>query len=1214
MRALRKITFINSANIRYAEVKLDGNVHFIGTQGVGKSTLLRAILFFYNADKQHLGIPKEMRSFDEFYLPHANSYIVYEVEHEHGPFSILVFRSSGRACYRFIDAPYKKEWLIDDHGEVTAEWRVIRDRLGKTYYTKIVDRYEQYRDIIYGNRGAVDKEFAPFSLLEANRYQNIPRSIQNVFLNSRLDANFIKDIIIRSMSEDEADIDLGYFRRQVADFEQEYKDISCWYKLNQKGEPTVRKQAENVVKAYHELTYMERQIVELCGELKYAQKNANKRLPALEDGITRLQEELTKQKRLLAELQQKYDSENASLNQQQGEVNSSLNRLKERKKYYVDNKIDDVLRRYEKEPGLKSELDSLNNRHADLTARFNDITSKYKAIYQNIYSQLESFKQTQNSLILAAGEEKQKTDERLLKEYSTNQQAIDDSFAEKISLATVLVDSIKTEQNDCDKELLKLKYETPLKEEREELHQQLIELDLRERELKGKIATHASEINRIQTEYDKKEAELVADYNRQCESKQKMIDSLAEHIATLDGILEHIKGSLYEWLEENKSDWEQNIGKVIKEAEVLYRSGFNPQLAEGNSLFGVELDLTDLPVSVRRPTQLKEEKSSLEAELNRHKTDLKSIEEQQVKAIDSLKARYIPKIKETTHLKITDEVEYNTIPQKRKQIRVKLSDLEEQAKQIVEQRKTELENRRHEIAENLTKAQKALDKVKADRQKKIAEAAKAFSDAKAENQKSHNQYVAQIQSEIKNKEREIDAEIQKVKQLESDELKGRGAATSLIKEYESKIQEVKDELGYIDANRKLVIDFQRDKEELFDNEEAFKKRKNQISDKIQQLAEKYKQRQQKHLQRISAIDTDITNYKDEHKNLSAELKKAEEFINDEKLCPVDFIDAKEKTTLHLPGKVVEELTGVIVQINRKHEDLKSTVNSFKSNFSANNTFNFPTELTVNKDYEDFACNLDDFLLNNKLEEYRRRTSERYVDILARVSKEMGELTRHESDVDKIIHDINNDFKERNFVGVIKEISLKSVPSSDKMVQLMKSIKDFNDENQYAMGEMNLFTTIDRDDINRKAISHLLDFMKSLTDNPLRQRLALSDLFQLQFRIIENDNDTGWADKLSHVGSEGTDTLVKAMINIMLINVFKEKVSRKFGEFRIHCMMDEIGKLHPQNVKGILDFANARNILLINSSPTTYNVSDYRYTYLLKKDGTKTVIHPLISQL
>ena len=40
MRYLNKIIFLNSAHIPYAEVKLDGNVHFIGTQGVGKSTLV----------------------------------------------------------------------------------------------------------------------------------------------------------------------------------------------------------------------------------------------------------------------------------------------------------------------------------------------------------------------------------------------------------------------------------------------------------------------------------------------------------------------------------------------------------------------------------------------------------------------------------------------------------------------------------------------------------------------------------------------------------------------------------------------------------------------------------------------------------------------------------------------------------------------------------------------------------------------------------------------------------------------------------------------------------------------------------------------------------------------------------------------------------------------------------------------------------------------
>lgn len=90
MKYLNKIIFIYSANIPYAEISVDGNVHFTGTQGVGKSTLLRALLFFYNADTQHLGINREQKSFEEFYFPRANSYILYEVMRENGAYTILV--------------------------------------------------------------------------------------------------------------------------------------------------------------------------------------------------------------------------------------------------------------------------------------------------------------------------------------------------------------------------------------------------------------------------------------------------------------------------------------------------------------------------------------------------------------------------------------------------------------------------------------------------------------------------------------------------------------------------------------------------------------------------------------------------------------------------------------------------------------------------------------------------------------------------------------------------------------------------------------------------------------------------------------------------------------------------------------------------------------------------------------------------------------------
>ncbi|MEE1231933.1 MAG: hypothetical protein U0L16_01490, partial [Phocaeicola sp.] len=103
------------------------------------------------------------------------------------------------------------------------------------------------------------------------------------------------------------------------------------------------------------------------------------------------------------------------------------------------------------------------------------------------------------------------------------------------------------------------------------------------------------------------------------------------------------------------------------------------------------------------------------------------------------------------------------------------------------------------------------------------------------------------------------------------------------------------------------------------------------------------------------------------------------------------------------------------------------------------------------------------------------------------------------------------------------------------------------------------------------------------------------------------------EKISNVGSEGTDILVKAMINIMLLNVFKESASRKFKYFKLHCMMDEIGKLHPSNIAGILKFANDRNIILINGSPTEQNRDTYKHVYLLTKGvQSKTRIARLIS--
>ena len=1217
MRALRKIVFINSANIRYAEIKLDGNVHFIGTQGVGKSTLLRAILFFYNADKLHLGIPKEMKSFDDFYLPNPNSYIVYEVEHEHRPFTVLVFRSSGRACYRFIDAPFERKWLVDELGDVTSEYKVINSRLDKNIYmSKLIDRYEMFREIIYGNYKVAGKEFGNFQLMEAKSYQNIYRSIQNVFLNSRLDADFIKDIIIRSMEEEESNINLAYYRGQVADFEQEYKDISCWFRTNAKGESAVRLQADKVIACYHDLLYQKQQIGELCGELNYAVRNSRERIPLVEENTEKLTAERERQQKLLGEVKEKYETEKSGLNKQLGVADDRIKSCKAKKEYYTSIGIDEIIRRCNEGPLLKEQLTAQKERLNDLTCQYNDIASKYKKLVDGVKSELDGFRQLQENRKNNIRTESLSRKEQLMDERDKQKREIAASFEEKLRVAESQIDSIKLERQECEKSLHALLFYAPYKDVMDLHLAKKVELQKEEVKLAGDIRSLDANLKQLQTEYEAIVKDIESEAKAELERKAQEMKQVETKIAELDKMLECTKGSLYEWLDGHVTGWEKNIGKIIDEKQVLYRTGLHPEKVDtaGKTLYGVELDLTELPMSVRKPDEITAEKQRLEEQLKAMRKACAEIEAKKVVELDSQRKAYTPRVKDMRERRSLCEAQRNSIPGKVKALDVKIQDLLNKTEEEKKQKKAALDKQMNDVSHRLMDAESVITKTRDDKEKQLKTAQKLFEQAVAKVEGEQKAALNEIEIAVKAKQTSTETEIMRLQQQELNEMKGKGADTGAVEKCKDTISGIEKELDYIENNRKFVYKYQSDKEELLDKEDEFKVLKKTLQEKLGQLEDKYELRRQDYDRKIASLNKEISGCNEQLQKIKQGLGKADDFVGNSDLCPPILRDVPERKTLKSPEEVVSDLTGIIVSRHRKEEQFKQSVVLFNDNFTSKNTFNFKVVLKTVEDYLDFASNLDDFIHNNMIEVYRNRTSERYTEILARVSSEIGALTKRESEVVKVIQGINKDFDAQKFVKVIRQISIRSKPSSDKMVQLMKRIKEFHDENQFAMGEADLFTTDNREDVNNKAVDHILDLMKYLNEDTSRKSMTLGDLFDLEFRVVENDNDTQWTSKLSHVGSEGTDTLVKAMINIMLINVFKSQVSKKFGDFKVHCMMDEIGKLHPQNVKGILGFANSKNILLINSSPTTYNVSDYRYTYLLDKDSkSRTIVRPLITQ-
>lgn len=1215
MKYLNKIIFINSANIPYAEISIDGNVHFTGTQGVGKSTLLRALLFFYNADKHRLGIQQGQKSFDEFYFRQSNSYILYEVMRESGAYTILVSRYQGRASWRFIDAPYQKEWFITNDNQVLSDWVKIRERIDKNVAVSArIDSGMLFKDIIFGNTH--DHKYTRYALVQSSHYQNIPRSIQNVFLNTKLDADFVKNTIIQSMADEDMPIELQIYRRLVTDFEREYDEIDCWFRSSRDGICPVRQQATTIAEQGRRIVALDQQLLDVWHMLNYAVEDSGQQLPLLEVKADELKTEIEKERCREKELTADYDKEKDSLNQELGANRSKLKEISQARKDFEALGINDKLALASRENSIKQEvaekqnlLDNLLKTHASIEEKYNIAKTKLdiaRKTLENTYK--ENYYQKQTSLQI---ERKRLEDERTK---SRNQ--LLDAFNSWRHESDERLQMLYAEQHRADSALKELRHWHPRASDIKLVNEQLQQLKLEEKENAAQQTAVKSQMAQITAEYEMKENELKQSSEREQERLDGNLVQYRDKIAKIDDLLAHLDGSLYQWLCDNVSGWEDTLGKVVDEERILYSQGLEPQLTSvSDSLFGVKLNLDNIDSVHRTPDDYRMEKKTLEEQVQQINRQLMQLSITLQENTSKLGKKYAlllkPLRQDATLLKVEEE----QIPVKRQDLQNKQHKLEMEEQELISQEK---EARERIFNDTLLKVQAE----KENREKHEIKNKKELKDIDSSFNKSSKALDEELrvfkeiqESELAARCHELDIQKSQLEEQQKAELEGKGVDVNLLQQYRKSLDDLNILLSKIEKDRTCVIRYRDAEQNLFAKEPEIKKAIKDIEQHITMIRQRYDDKRLRIEKKKYELDA---KHKDILKELSHRrdgLNLYHQMIENEHLVPVTYLSDSKMSSTHLDcQQLLIQLRGTVNQKRETIDKLKDVVVSFNRNFKPQNAFHFNTMPVTDNDYLQIAVDLQDFLDNNKIEEFRRRTSEHYKDILGRISAEIGALMKRRSDVDGIILDINRDFVEKNFAGVIKSIELRANESSDKLMQLLMSIHDYTVENALSIGELNLFSSDNRDEVNHKVVDYLKSLSHQLQNEPNRPTVSLGDTFRLQFRVKENDNDTNWVERINNVGSDGTDILVKAMVNIMLINVFKKKAAKKSGDFIVHCMMDEIGRLHPSNIKGILQFANSRNIYLINSSPTSYNPYDYRYTYMLSKQGVKTRVEKLLKRI
>lgn len=1217
MRFLNKIILINSADksIKYAEVDLDGNVHFIGTQGVGKSTLLRAILFFYNADTQKLGIPKEKKNYNDYYFPYQNSYIIYEVQTETGKFCALSFKSQGRAAFRFIDSEYNKNYFIDKDGKAFETWDKTREALGKIDSTRIISNYEEYRNILYGNNKGLSNEFRKYALIESKQYQNIPRTIANVFLNAKLDAEFVKETIIKSLNEEEVKIDLTtYSQTHLKDFETNLNDIKKW------TEGTVPSQAEKVSTTYSAVRYLDQKKKDLAFLLGYSLHNVKVNLPRVQEQLNA--EELKQQSvsDKLTNLDKMHDETKGSILKQIGEVTSKLKEIFTKKKEYETLKIESILERVAKRPSLETQKKNLNEQKQLLTSKFTEIQQRYQAQLKQLENQFKEFENNTQSEKNTANAHFVHFKDELNKHYEFLYEEIRRQHNDELEAGNTYVKEKTNALNDSNLKLSEAKhkrfYETEITNCNTEISNCYSTIAKSENEKEQAANT----INALQKEWGLEEKAIKGDNDRIVKQNTEEQKKLTQHIADIDTKIANSKHSLYGWLTEHVPHWDQTIGKVIDEEQVLFQQGLNPKKVSDSNLsfYGISIDTKEITKNVKTVSDLQTEQEVLKTTVERIQQTISTLGTQLNEDLEKLKRKFHLKIREQKERLQNAEFTKENSQLKLDECRVRLTEWEKKAKAEQKTAIEKMEQLISQLSEEKVKAEVQLQRIQytitqtIDTKKKEKEAR-----IKTEQEKLSNT-LKQIDEQIKVEKKNITLKAESIKAEQKNELDQKGADTKRIGEIDLQLSEIGKELSYIENNNRVTERYKYDKEQLFDKEDDFKTKETTFKKQLETEVEKYRQQKEKYIQELGKHKAELEAISKTLSVYQKDVSAFENFSKTEIYTSVETFSSnytEEHKTEKTCVEMIHEITTTHNTIRDRYLDLQEAIHKFTGNFQENNLFSFKLKFTDRTDYFNFAEMLKEFVDENKISEYKKRVEDRFAHIIRQIGRETQMLIEKEGEISKIISEINNDFVSRQFVSAIKSVELKTDKSANSIYQLLVDIKLFNDENTFDLGKPDLFSSNGTSNKNEKAVSLLKQLIKEMTLSKEKE-ITLSDSFELLFKIVENDNDTGWVEKLSNVGSEGTDILVKAMINIMLLNVFKERACKKQKEtFRLHCMMDEIGKLHPTNIKGLLKFANDRNIVLINGGPTSYNATDYRHTYLLSKDSKNvTGIKRLVRQL
>lgn len=1208
---LQRITFVESARFEHIDLDISRSTLLLGDSGVGKTSIMRAVLFFYTMDYSPYilgtGNDESKKEFAEWYFDQrGSSHIIYSYQTYNGKFLFVVSRH-GKLKYTFIDVTdYEgdiENILIDKDSMpvATDQLDVYLSVLGLRHYSTL--KIEEYRRVfIKSEYPKLGSKFVQTQLESVKYYLYKDMSdakiygkyLSKIFLNNKVSESSIKEIfasLVSIDSDSKGDYtssivisDIQTRLEKIQQFENDYNRFTSRLKSI--------KLANELITLY---SNEKEKLKEMKEELALVLENQDKVTEYFMEKILYAKDELdefsTEEK-----IKKKYfGSKIETLGANMLSSKNSIERIERLKKKYSNMNIEFLISEANKEDTYKKELRVSEQNLTLLTADKKNLKNlakeqelKAKDDIAQKYLQLENEFQLLNNDCEQKIEDlmqKQSKEETSLAPLKKNIDELKAKLAQKsIEIVTISKDiELCTQKAITNEQIESLNHE--LRTQKENEHNKID----KQNSLTKQMQKIEDERKEISSNYSRDKDKIENEYNLKSQKIEDKIFHLKDKKANL---LDYDKNTLFGKLNSDNDSHRDVILNIVKD-EVLHDENINiTKKDKSDTLYGYEISMPFKSyenIIEKISEEISEANTILSTIRGQYKRMLSALDKN-TKAEQKKKADMLKKL-------VTEQAENNF---KLSSIKNKISQYETK---IPQEREKEIKAREYRISE-MRKQLKAIEIEKSMREKEITsneESLNAQIKSIFEKYSSHILQEKQKKSEYKSKQasnkghkdKETSKRVKEVWDNYNKILEEEGVDGEKLQELQTNIEAAKKSLSEIDINRNVVWVYKdNDKKEIeklpnieehiLKNQETKKALEEKRDTEIDYLSKK-----------ITEISNAVAKAEDNKKRIKdyfKELTESCEILNLNKVflsekyfssSDVEFINADIEQFI----KGISNTKVLSYRIKDIESEIAKKTVEVTKGFKEENALNVPVlNDSISTTFE-YIQVLKTYInrMDNKTHEHGKGESLKLTsETIAYLKNSLDNMRLKIEKIEDLKVKTN-----KTIVESIKNIAvldfLKIELEEDKtnpIIEKIDEIIEYADRNShiYIGGIIQ-----DKDQVVHESINRKISKLQHEIETYRRSDISVNDLFTIYFRISENGTDLGKITSLNQVGSNGTGIMARSIIYISLLynNSLKTRVSENQ---MFHCIIDEIGQISENYFEELMSFAESKGFSFLNGIP------------------------------